>query len=80
MPKPQTRKSPGTACNSAEALQRKVQLQYTTWVVREIIATLTTGALISVVMWSCILGMSGNFQPGNDVALGPVAEVDNDGR
>jgi hypothetical protein len=24
--------------------------------------------------------MSGNFQPGNDVALGPVAEVDHDGR
>jgi hypothetical protein len=69
------RKSPGTATNSAEALQRKVQAEYTTWIVREIIATLTTGALISVVMWSCILGMAGNFQPGQDVVVPPVAEA-----
>jgi hypothetical protein len=49
-------------------------------VVREIIATLTTGALIAVVMWSSILGMSGNMGPGKDVVVGPVAEVDHDGR
>jgi hypothetical protein len=70
------RKSPATACNSHEALQNKVQLQYSTWIVREIAATLTTGALIAVITWSAILGMSGNFQPGNDVVVGPVAESD----
>jgi hypothetical protein len=69
------RKSPGTATNSAEALQRKVRAEYTTWVVREIIATLTTGALIAVITWSAILGMSGNFGQGKGLALGPVAEA-----
>jgi hypothetical protein len=69
------RKSPGTATNSAEALQRKVQLQYTTWVVREIIATLTTGALFAVITWSAILGMSEGFQPGQDMVVPPVAEA-----
>ena len=71
-----TRKSPEAAPHSFEALQNKVQLQYTTWVVREITATVTIGLLVSVVMWSAILGMSGNFQPGNDVVVGPVAEAD----
>ena len=74
------RKSPATACNSHEALQNKVQLQYSTWIVREITATLTTGALIAVITWSAILGMSGNMGPGKDVVVGPVAEVDHDGR
>ncbi len=74
------RKSPEAAPHSFEALQNKVQLQYSTWIVREIIATLTTGALISVVMWSCILGMAGNFQPGQDVVVPPVAEADDYGR
>jgi hypothetical protein len=74
------RKSPATACNSHEALQNKVQLQYSTWIVREITATISIGLLVSIMLWSAILGMSGNFQPGNDLVVGPVAEVDRDGR
>jgi hypothetical protein len=75
------RKSPGTATNSAEALHKKAHVDITaSWLIREIIATLTTGALIAVVMWSSILGMSGNMGPGKDVVVGPVAEVDHDGR
>jgi hypothetical protein len=74
------RKSPGTATNSAEALQRKMQAEYTRFMIREAAANITIALMVSVVMWSCVLGMSGNFQPGNDVALGPVAEVDHDGR
>jgi hypothetical protein len=69
------RKSPEAAPHSFEALQNKVQLQYSTWIVREIIATLTTGALFAVITWSAILGMSGNMGPGNGVVVGPVAEA-----
>jgi hypothetical protein len=36
--------------------------------------------LVSIMLWSSILGMSGNMGPGNGVVVGPVAEVDNDGR
>jgi hypothetical protein len=74
------RKSPATACNSHEALQKKVQLQYSTWIVREITATISIGLLVSIMLWSSILGMSGNMGPGKDVVVGPVAEVDHDGR
>ena len=72
------RKSPGTATNSAEALQKKVQEKYTTWLIREMLATLTISLLVSVVMWSAIIGMSGNFGPGRDVVVGPVAEADHE--
>ncbi len=75
------RKSPGTATNSAEALHKKAHVDITaSWLIREIIATLTTGALIAVVMWSSILGMAGNFQPGQDMVVPPVAEADDYGR
>jgi hypothetical protein len=80
MPRSQTRKSPVTGCNSHEAQQRKFQAEYITWIVREITATISIGLLVSIMLWSSILGMSGNFQPGNDVVVGPVAEVDHDGR
>ncbi len=76
MPKPQRRKSPATACNSHEAIQNKVQLQYSTWIVREITATISIGLLVSIMLWSSILGMSGNMGPGKDVVVGPVAEAD----
>ena len=69
------RKSPGTATNSAEALQRKMQAEYTRFMIREAAANITIALMVSVVMWSCVLGMSGNFQPGNDVVVGPVAEA-----
>jgi len=69
------RKSPATACNSHEAIQNKVQLQYSTWIVREITATISIGLLVSIMLWSSILGMSGNFGPGKGLALGPVAEA-----
>jgi hypothetical protein len=70
------RKSPDTATNSAEASQKKVHAKYTTWLIREMLATLTIGALLSVVMWSCILGMSGNMGPGKGLVLVPIAEND----
>jgi hypothetical protein len=69
------RKSPGTATNSAEALQRKMQAEYTRFMIREAAANITIALMVSVVIWSCVLGMSGNFQPGNDVVVGPVAEA-----
>ncbi len=74
------RKSPGTATNSAEALQRKMQAEYTRFMIREAAANITIALMVSVVMWSSILGMSGNMGPGKDVVVGPVAEVDHDGR
>jgi hypothetical protein len=48
--------------------------------VREITATISIGLLVSIMLWSSILGMSGNMGPGKDVVVGPVAEVDHDGR
>lgn len=72
MPKPQRRKSPATACGSHEALQRKLQGDYTRFMIREAVANITIALMVSVVMWSCVLGMSGNFQPGNGVVVWPV--------
>lgn len=75
------RKSPATACNSHEASQKKVHAKYTTWLIHEMLATLTIGALLSVVMWSCILGMSEGQGPGKGVVFGPVAmEAQSHGR
>lgn len=75
------RRNPQTAANSLRANNRIQHADITaSWLIREVTATLTIGLLVSVIMWSCILGMSGNMGPGDGVALGPVAEVDEDGR
>ena len=69
------RKSPATAWNSHEGLQKKVQDHITpACLIREITATITIGMFVSVVMWSCVFGMSGNMGPGDGVVVGPVAE------
>lgn len=72
----QKRTSLDSAPHRIEASQKKVHAKYTTWLIREMLATLTIGALLSVVMWSCILGMSTGFQPGHGVVVPPVAEND----
>ena len=75
----QKRTSLDSAPHRIEASQKKVHAKYTTWVIREILATLTIGAMLSVVMWSAILGMSEGQGPGKGVLLGPVAMgVDDD--
>ena len=75
-----TRKPRPTANrNTAQIRKQQVDIS-ASWLIHEIIATLTTGALIAVITWSAILGMSGNFQPEQEVVVGPIAEVDNDGR
>lgn len=72
----QIRKGPATACDSHEGLQKKVQGHITpACLIREITATITIGLLVSIVMWSCVFGMSGNMGPGDGVVVGPVAEV-----
>jgi hypothetical protein len=57
-----------------------MQAEYTRFMIREAAANITIALMVSVVMWSSILGMSGNMGPGKDVVVGPVAEVDHDGR
>lgn len=72
----QKRTSLDSAPHRIEASQKKVHANYTTWIIREMLATLTIGALVSVVLWSCILGMSTGFHPGQGVVVGPIAEND----
>lgn len=73
-------KSPATACNSHEAQHRKLQRQYTSWLIREMLSAITLGALFGVIFWSCVLGMAGNMGPGKGVVVGPIAEVDHASR
>ena len=71
------RKSPGNAPHAPEARYKKQRTHGTaSCVFREVTATVSIGLLVSVIMWSCILGMSGNMGPGDGVVLGPVAEND----
>ncbi len=72
-----TRKPCPSAANTrSRAYNRKQQADITaSWIVREITATISIGLLVSIMLWSSILGMSGNFGPGKGLALGPVAEA-----
>ena len=73
-----TRKPRPTANrNTAQIRKQQVDIS-ASWLIHEIIATVTIGALIAVIAWSAILGMSGNFQPGNDVVVGPVEASDHE--
>lgn len=68
-------KSPGTATNSAEAITKK-DAAILSHSFREALANITIAVMVSVVMWSCILGMSEGFQPGHGLIVPPVAEND----
>ena len=70
------RRKPLPAANGDTAKMQKQHTDITaSFAIREAVASITIGALLSVVMWSCILGMSGNMGPGDGVVLGPVAEA-----
>lgn len=72
-------RNPQTAANSLRANNRKQHANGTaSWVIREVTATFSIGLLVSVVMWSCILGMSEGHGPGNGFVVPPVAEADNE--
>jgi hypothetical protein len=77
-----TRKPCPSAANTrSRANNRKREVDITPgWWIREIAAAISIGLLVSIMLWSSILGMSGNMGPGKDVVVGPVAEVDHDGR
>jgi hypothetical protein len=73
------RRNPQTAANSLRANSRKQHTDITaSWLIREVTATVSIGLLVSVILWSCILGMSGNMGPGKGVVFGPIAEASDD--
>jgi hypothetical protein len=37
--------------------------------VREVVATLTIGAMVATMLWSSVFGMSGNFGPGPEITI-----------
>ena len=37
--------------------------------VREVVATLTIGAMVATMLWTSVFGMSGNFGPGPEITI-----------
>lgn len=73
----QTHKKPHHARNVAGLSYRPSNsVQNSNTLPREIVATLTLGALIAIVMWSSVFGMSSDFTSGPVVPVGfDLAEV-----
>lgn len=75
---PQKRRSLASAPHTDKARNQKQQRQFTT-IVREIIAIVTVGILLAVIMVNSVLGMSGQFGPTSEVGF-TLAGVGDDGR
>ena len=76
MSSPQMRRPHPTGDRGTAKIQKQHAHVTARWAFREAAATVSIGLLVSVVMWSCILGMSTGFQPGQGVVVGPIAEND----
>ena len=78
MSSPQMRRPHPTGDRGTAKIQKQHAHVTASWVFREAVAALTIGLLVSVVMWASILGMSEGFQPGNEIVVPPIAEVDHE--
>ena len=65
---------------AANGYTAKIQKQHgngtATFLIREAVSAITLGALFGVILWSCVLGMSGNMGPGKGFVVPPMAEND----
>ena len=63
-----TRKSPESAPHTRRAIRKNSTVTLSR-LVREVVATLTIGAMVATMLWSSVFGMSGNFGPGPEITI-----------
>ena len=63
---PQKHESPGSATNTTEA-KSKNSAETISHLAREIAAILAVGAMVGVMFWQSVFGMTGQFGPGPEV-------------
>lgn len=65
--------------NAANCGRDSCTLKKRTDIPRGVVALITVSGLVSLLLWSSVLGMSGHFGPGKGFVMLPVAKAEHYG-